>query len=94
MVAQKSLRNRYLEKLEQKLSLYQLAGIGTQVAVIVSVVSAPFDVANTLKQVQNLKSSPLCSRNFWNKLYCGWPINTLALIIHNVASVIVIDKLG
>jgi hypothetical protein len=94
LVAQKHLRDRYRKTPEQALSLPQLAGIGAQVAVIVSLVSAPFDIANTLKQAKNLSPTHLLSGNVFRKLYRGWPLNVLALTIHNVASVIVIDKLG
>jgi hypothetical protein len=94
LVAQKHLRDRYRKTPEQVLSLPQLAGIGAQVAVIVSLVSAPFDIANTLKQAKNLSPTHLLSGNVLRKLYRGWPLNVLALTIHNVASVIVIDKLG
>lgn len=92
--AQKYLRERTRKKPEQILSLPQLAGIGAQVAIIVSLVSAPFDIANTLKQAQNLSPTHLLSGKEFRKLYRGWPLSALALITHNVASVIVIEKLG
>ncbi len=94
LVAQKHLRDRYRNTPEHVFSLPELAGIGVQVALIVSLVSAPFDIANTLKQAKNLSPAHLLSRNAFCKLYRGWPLNALALIIHNVASVIVIDKLS
>jgi hypothetical protein len=94
LVAQKHLRDRYRKRPEQALSLPQLAGIGAQVAVIVSLVSAPLDIANTLKQAQNLSPAQLFSGNAFRRLYRGWPLSALSLTIHNIASVIVIDKLG
>ncbi len=93
LTAQKYLRDRSRTQSEHPLSLPQLAKIGTQVALIVSLMSAPFDIANTLKQAQNLNPSYIFSRNRVFKLYRGWPLNALSLIIHNVASVIVINKL-
>ena len=94
LTAQKYLRDQSCDPSGQPLSLPQLAKIGTQVALIVSLVSAPFDVANTLKQAQNLTPSHLFNRNGFFKLYRGWPLNAFCLIIHNIASVIVIDRVG
>lgn len=94
LIAQKHLRERNSSQSEQPLSLLQLTKIGTQVAVIVSLMGAPFDIANTLKQAQNLNFSHFFSRNGIYKLYRGWPLNTLSLIIHNIASVIIIDRLS
>lgn len=94
LVAQKYLREQDSTQSEQPLSFLQLTGIGIQVAVIVSLVGAPFDSANTLKQAKNLNPSHLFSRNGISKLYRGWPLNALSLVVHNIASVTVIDKLS
>ncbi len=92
LTAQEYLRNHSRGKLE-KLRLSELTRIGVEVAVIVSLVSAPFDIANTLKQAQNLYPSHLFLEKRFFRLYRGWPINALSLVIHNVASVILIEKL-
>lgn len=94
LTAQKYFRDRASFQSEQPLSFLQLTEIGTQVALIISLVSAPFDIANTLKQAQNLNPSHLFSRNGILKLYRGWPLHALSLIIHNIASVIVLDRLN
>ena len=94
LIAQKYLRDQSCDTPGQLLSLSQLVKIGTQVAFIVSVASAPFDIANTLKQAKNLSPSHLLNRNGILKIYRGWPISALSLIIHNVASVILIDRIG
>lgn len=94
LAAQKYLRDQSSSLSGEPLSLPELTKIGVQVAFIVSLVSAPFDIANTLKQAQNLTPSHLLSRQEILKLYRGWPLNTLSLIIHNIASVILIEKLG
>lgn len=94
MTAQKHLRDRSSGSSKDSLSFSQLTKIGVEVALIVSLVSAPFDIANTLKQAQNLTSSQLLSLNRVFKLYRGWPLNALSLIIHNIASVTLIEKLG
>lgn len=94
LTAQKYLRDQSSGSSNQPLSLPQLTKIGVEVALIVSLVSAPFDFANTLKQAQNLTPSHLFSRHGVFKLYRGWPLNALSLIIHNIASVTLIEKLG
>ena len=94
LTAQKYLRDQSSGSSKQSLSLTQLTKIGAQVALIVSLVSAPFDLANTLKQAQNLTPFHLFSRQGVFKLYRGWPLNALSLIIHNIASVTLIEKLG
>lgn len=94
LTAQKHLRDHYSELSEHSLSFSELTQIGVQVALIVSLVSAPFDIANTLKQAQNLTPSHLFSRRGMFKFYRGWPLNALSLVIHNIASVTLIEKLG
>lgn len=94
LTAQKYFRNQSSGLSGQALSFPELTKIGVQVALIVSLVSAPFDVANTLKQAQNLTPSHLFSREGIFKLYRGWPLSALSLIVHNIASVILIEKLG
>jgi hypothetical protein len=91
LVSQQYLRKHYRNP-EQPLSLPQLAGIGVQVAFIVSFVSAPLDMANTLKQAKNLSPIHLLSNNSLPKLYRGWLLSALALTVHNIATVIVIDQ--
>jgi hypothetical protein len=91
LTAQKYLRDRSRRSIDEPLSFPQLIKIGTQVALIVSLVSAPFDVANTLKQAQNLSPSCLLNRNGIFKLYRGWHLHVLSLTAHNIASVTLID---
>lgn len=81
LVAQKYLRDR--NTTDKPLTLPQLMKIGVQVAVIVSIASAPFDVANTRKQI-----------NATHKIseYRGWPLSALSLVIHNIATVVVLDR--
>lgn len=95
LLAQKYFRERYREKSGgQPLSLPQLMDIGIRVAFVVSLCTAPFDVANTLKQSRNINPISLFSGNWPGKMYRGWPLNMLALVIHNIASVILINKLN
>lgn len=93
LTAQKYLRDcDHIES--ERRSFSALAKIGIQVALIVSIVSAPFDIANTLKQADNQALFSRLSRQGVWKLYRGWPLNALSLIVHNVASIIVIEKLS
>ncbi len=90
LAAQKYFRN---QEPDENPPLSQLVKIGTKTAMVVSVVGAPFDIANTLKQTQNLSPAQLFSRTGIYKWYRGWPLSTASLLVHNVASVYVIDKL-
>jgi hypothetical protein len=92
LTAQKYLRDRDRPPSGQ-LSVAALIKTGIQVALILSLVSAPFDMANTLKQAQNLPLSCLFTRQGVMNLYRGWPINAFSLVVHNVASVILMEKL-
>lgn len=89
LVAQKYFRRRY----DKKLTLPQLIDVGVRTALVVSVISAPFDRANTIKQSNNLNISHLFSGNFFRNFYRGSPLNALSLVIHNIASVTLIDFL-
>lgn len=94
LVAQKYFRSRYAEKSgKQKLTLPQLMDVGVRTALVVSVVSGPFDRANTIKQSNNLSISHLFSGNFFRNFYRGSPVNAVGLVVHNIASVILIDQL-
>lgn len=92
LTAQKYFRNKSVTE-ENTLSYRELSKIGVQVAIIVSLISAPFDIANTLKQTQNLDLKNLLSKKKVSFLYRGWPIHAFSLVIHNIASVMIIDKL-
>jgi Mitochondrial carrier protein len=92
LTAQKFLRDQNRES-QEKLSPLELTKIGVEVALIMSVVLAPFDMANTVKQAQNLPSSHFFSRQGVFKLYRGSSINALFFVIHSVASVILIEAL-
>lgn len=93
LVSQQYFRDRE-QSGQEALTLTQLTKIGIKVAFIASLATAPFDVANTLKQSQNIKASSLFSGNIISNLYRGWPINVTKLMIHNIASVILIDRLS
>jgi hypothetical protein len=93
LVAQKYLRDQARAASGQPLSLSQKLKIGVEIALMASGVSAPFDFANTLKQVKNESSVHLFHRSTILKLYRGWPLSALGLITHGVASVILLEKL-
>ncbi len=94
LVAQEGLRKRYyISSGKQTLPLSQSVLIGVQVALIVSVTSAPFDVANTLKQSESLRLRVLFSGNILRKMFRGWPLNAATLVVHNTTSVALLDRL-
>lgn len=93
LTAQEHLRSRW-RKADARLSLHELIAIGAQVACIVSFVSAPFDVVNTLKQTQQLPTlGCLFSRQQMRRLYRGFPLNTALLTAHSIASVVLIESI-
>jgi hypothetical protein len=94
LISQKVLRDRAKKPDQIKLSFSQLALIGTQVALIVSVASAPFDVAHTLKQAKDLSPMQIFSENIIQKMFRGFPLSAAALIIQNIASIILLEKLS
>jgi hypothetical protein len=84
---------KYLRGSEHR-SFGELVIIGTQVAFIVSFMGAPFDFGNTLKQAKNQDLFSFALKNGVKKIYRGSPLNALSLTIHNIASVILIEKLA
>lgn len=94
LVAQKALREH--EKARSgtlDLSLSQLTKVSVQVAGIVSVCMAPFDVFNTLRQSKDMKLAEFLSGNVLRKMFRGWPLSATSLVIHSLASTTLIDKL-
>ncbi len=91
LTAQKYLRDQ--SSSTRPLPLLEVTKIGIQVALIVSLASAPFDLVNTLKQAQNTPFSQVLRRYGFFKLYRGWPLSALSLVIHNIASIFLIEKL-
>ncbi|HSX11527.1 MAG TPA: MC/SLC25 family protein, partial [Chlamydiales bacterium] len=85
LVAQQELRDR--KQSEKPLSLPQLSAIGVQVALIVSVLSAPFDTKNTRKQAENQSPKQPLARTTLRTSYRGWPVSAISLVIQNIASI-------
>lgn len=94
LISQQYLRALYQQQQQEPLTLPQLATIGTGVAVFVSLATAPLDLANTIKQADDLSLKHFLSKNAWHGLYCGWPLKALSLTIQNIATVTLIDKLS
>lgn len=92
LTAQEYLRKNNREGTKE-LKAYEMLKVGVEVAFVVSFVGAPFDFSNTLKQAKNLNSLHLLNRKDIVKLYRGWPMNTLSLIIQNIASIFLFEKL-
>lgn len=88
LAAQRYFRNQYKKTEQDSLTYPQLIMAGIKTACVVSVASAPFDTANTLVHIsQSIFNRPL------RHLYRGWPYSALALLIHNIASVTLLDHL-
>ncbi len=85
LTAQQYLRSRAKRSTEAPLNMTQLMVIGTQTAAFVSIISAPFDLATTLRLA---KKQPLLTHPFR-----GLPLNALSLVIQNIASIALIDWL-
>ncbi|MBS0585823.1 MAG: hypothetical protein JSR76_05945 [Verrucomicrobia bacterium] len=87
LVTQERLRRHYSQK-SHSLAFSELAKIGVITAIVVSIVSAPFDAANTRKQTDT-KSIKLFTRP-----YRGFPCYFTTLVIQNMASAWLIDYLA
>ncbi|MCB1114152.1 MAG: MC/SLC25 family protein [Chlamydiia bacterium] len=93
LCTQEHLREAYRRD-KKPLNPATLTYIGTQVAFIVSIVSAPFDFANTKRLSQEVKPADLLSVKSFSQFFRGWPIHLLSLVVHNVASVVLLEKLN
>ena len=94
LVAQKELRNRAYAREQRPPTLFELAKMGTQVALIVSIVSAPFDMANTLNLAQGISPSQLFARARIRTLFRGLPLSLFSRVVQNIASIITINQLA
>ncbi len=87
LVAQRYFRDSQRNK-QEPLSLSQMVVIGFKVAVVVGIISAPYDFLTTRALSQVIE------RNSLRSLFRGMPLNTLKLSVHNIASVALIEKLS
>ncbi len=93
LVAQKDLRSRYLAHTRQeKLTVLQLSTVGAVVALLVSIASAPFDVASTRKMGHNV--TLVFFREVPRTWLRGLPLSAFIRVVNSVASVILIDRLN
>ncbi|HSX11847.1 MAG TPA: hypothetical protein VLF94_09045, partial [Chlamydiales bacterium] len=53
----------------------------------------PFDTKNTRKQAENQSPKQPLARTTLRTSYRGWPVSAISLVIQNIASIIVLDKL-
>lgn len=72
---------------DQPTSKLDLVARGAKVAFVVALAAAPVDLAHTLYQKGNLKEFAM------KKMYIGSPLNFLSLIVHNIASVTLMEYL-
>jgi hypothetical protein len=87
LVSQKFLRDQYQQRVDRKkLTLGELAGIGSTVAIFVSVVTSATDRANTLKQCQRAAFGS-------SGAFRGVFPRTVMLMAHGAASVALMGSL-
>lgn len=89
---QKIFRDKYRGS-GKPLTASQLLEIGVKTSVIVSITSAPFDMATTQKMAKNINLSAFFAKHGVRTLFRGSPINTFSLMIQNIASIALIDQL-
>ena len=93
LVAQKYLRSTYLTYTgQEKLTAVQLGAVGTSVALLVSLTSAPFDVANTQKMGHNVRLT--LTKEAPRLLFRGFPLSAFIRVASSIASVVLIDYLN
>lgn len=92
LAGQKFFRDRNIQPGE-KANAYQLLNIGLKTTLFISVISAPFDVANTQKIANNVNFITLIRQNKMRTLFRGYPLHFLALLVQSVASIALIDQL-
>lgn len=94
LLAQKLFRDQAHEKSHhENLSFFELLTISTKVSLVASFVTAPFDLANTLKQTQNLHFSNFASTQSLVKMLRCWPLTAATLMIHNLASIALLEMI-
>lgn len=92
LISQRFLRERALKK-QSELSLRDLLYISFQTTILVSTLSAPFDIANTIKQVHNIGIFQLLKISK-KQLFVGMPISFAARLIQCGTSVPLIHYLS
>ncbi|CDZ80217.1 Mitochondrial carrier protein [Candidatus Rubidus massiliensis] len=95
LMSQKYFKEKQLQaNVDNTLSMPQLLLIGLKVGAFTSFISAPFEVANAwklgLRKQLPLSLSYACLKQLCN----GLPLSTTKLVIHNIASVILLDFLN
>jgi hypothetical protein len=92
LTIQEYFRNQEKKKKEEISSL-NLVKIGVKTGISVSVIGAPFDIANTLKQTTNKTLKDLFKERKARFLFRGWPLQASMLTIHNIGSAFTLNAL-
>lgn len=92
LTVQKYFRDKCSGQTKKEIPLSELAIIGVQTALVVSIVTAPFDFANTIKQAENRSVLDFINRKEFFILYRAAHLHALTLVAQAVASVILIDR--
>lgn len=85
LVAQK-----YFRRSDRPLTSLDLFWIGMKVTIIVGTVTAPFDFYTSMKFAQNVSLSDFLLKG---RYYRGFSLYITSLSVHNIASIILLDKL-
>lgn len=92
LVTQQYFRDQYRKYLgEEKLNFIQLTEVGVSVAVVVTIIAAPFDLANQLRQSERWDCSKSFFGNLSGKAFLGARVNFVSLVVHNIASVVLLE---
>lgn len=92
LTAQNYLRERARSNSDQPLTPFQTALVGTQTAFIVSLVSGPSDVKNTLAQANMERPTGPWTAKRIKHSFCGWRLNIISFVIQSIASVYVFEQ--
>lgn len=94
LTAQKALREKIRKEPGEILPFTKVALAGSLTALIVAVVGAPFDYLSThALSKRGGAGQVLLNKRPSFQLYRGLPLSALSLVIHNIASAFVIEKL-
>lgn len=92
LVGQKFFRDRNTVP-GKRASVAQLCDIALKTTLLVSVISAPLDMANTQKFANQVNFSTFIANHKFRTLFRGSPLNFASLLIQNLASIALIDQL-
>lgn len=95
LVSQRVIADKQPRAEDGKLTLKQSLIVAVQTAALISLAVAPFDVLNTLKQAgKSFSWRDGVSAQSLRRLYRGWPLGYTGLMINNMCTILIIDRLS